>query len=189
MFREMNILIIAEFFILNHVSYVLSRRLNLTQLIKESLDPELYYQNLRDISLREVSYLPEEHYNAETGVNKLQQLNRDSRNLIAEYRSLCETETRRVEIADPDYEYQPPHYHAVYCKGYSLPDNNERMMTGPSQQKCVYPIFHCVQRSRIISLVRRRWEDECWEPYTMEIASDCDCMWPVTTLGEINDHY
>lgn len=69
---------IAEFFILNHVSYVLSRRLNLTQLIKESLDPELYYQNtLRDISSRDVSY-----YNAENGVNKLQ-LERDNRNLIA----------------------------------------------------------------------------------------------------------
>lgn len=75
---------IAEFFILNHVSYVLSRRLNLTQLISESLDPELYYQNaLRDISLaRDVSYLPEKYYNAENGVNKLQQLDRDNRNLI-----------------------------------------------------------------------------------------------------------
>ncbi|KAM0735397.1 hypothetical protein ACS0PU_010545 [Formica fusca] len=184
MFKEMNILIIAEFFILNHVSYVLSRRLNLTQLIKESLDPELYYQNtLRDISLRDVSY-----YNAENGVNKLQ-LERDNRNLIAEYRNLCETITRRVEITDPDYEYQPPHYHEVFCKSYLLLDNNEQMMTRSSQQKCVNPIFHCVQRSRILSLVRRRWEDECWEPYTKEIASGCDCMWPVTTLGEISDHY
>lgn len=63
---------------------MLSRRLNLTQLISESLDPELYYQNaLRDISLaRDVSYLPEKYYNAENGVNKLQQLDRDNRNLI-----------------------------------------------------------------------------------------------------------
>ncbi|XP_011263897.1 uncharacterized protein LOC105255993 [Camponotus floridanus] len=189
MFRKMNIVIIAELFIFNHVSYVLSRRFNLTQLIKESLDPELYYQNtLRDVSLRDVSYLPEEYYNAENGVNKPQQLERDNRNLISEYRNLCETITRRVEIADPDYEYQPPHYHEVYCKSYSLLDNNERMITRPSQ-KCVHSIFHCVQRSRILSLVRRRWEDECWEPYTKEIASGCDCMWPVTSLGEINDHY
>lgn len=185
MFRKINILIIAEFFILNHV---LSRRLNFTQL-KEILDPDLYYQNtLRDVSLRDVSYLPE-YYNTENGVNKLQQLERNNRNLIAEYRNLCETITKRVEIADSDYEYQPPHYYEVYCKSYSLLDNNERMMTRPSQQKCVYPIFHCVQRSQILSLVRRRWDDECWEPYTKEIASGCDCMWPVTSLGEISDHY
>lgn len=75
---------IGVLFIFNHVSYVLSRRFNLTQLIKESLDPELYYQNaLRDVSLRDVSYLPEEYYNAENGVNKPQQLERDSRNLIS----------------------------------------------------------------------------------------------------------
>ncbi|CAL1682923.1 unnamed protein product [Lasius platythorax] len=191
MFKEMNILIIAEFFILNHVSYVLSRRLNLTQLISESLDPELYYQNaLRDISLaRDVSYLPEKYYNAENGVNKLQQLDRDNRNLITEYRSLCETITRTVEIADPDYDYQPPIYHEVYCKNYSLLDNDERTMTKPSQQKCVHSIFHCVQRTRVLSMVRRRWEDECWEPYTKEIASGCDCMWPVTDFGEISHHY
>lgn len=52
---------------------------------------------------------------------------------LKEYRNLCETITRRVEIADPDYEYQPPHYHEVYCKSYSLLDNNERMITKPSQ--------------------------------------------------------
>ncbi|XP_029168846.1 uncharacterized protein LOC114938889 [Nylanderia fulva] len=190
MFSEMKILVIAEFFILNHVSYVLSRRLNLTQLIKENLDPELYQNALREISSkRDVPYLPEEYYNAENGVNKLQRLGRDNRYLITEYRSLCEIITRMVEIADSDYEYQPPIYHEVYCKSYSLQDNNEQTMTRPSQQECVYPIFHCVQRTRILSFVRRRWGDECWEPYTKEIASGCDCMWPVASLGEINHHY
>jgi len=72
------------------VSYVLSldlKRLNLTQLIKESLGPEFIYRNdLRDIPMaRDVSYLPEEilkeYYNAENTARVLQQLNRNNRNL------------------------------------------------------------------------------------------------------------
>ncbi|XP_071579360.1 uncharacterized protein [Temnothorax nylanderi] len=189
MFREMNILIIAELFILNHVSYVLSRQLNFT-LIKKSFNPELNYQDyLRDIPVaRDVSYLPEEYYDAENAIRELQQLNRDNRNLMPEYRNLCETVTKRVDLIDSEHEYQPPHYHEVYCKGYSLLSEDERIVK-QLQQKCAHPAFHCVQRSRILTFVRRSWENECWEPYTKEIASGCDCMWPVTNLGEISHHY
>jgi len=52
---------------------------------------------------------------------------------MQEYRNLCETVTKRVEIIDPDYEYQPPHYHEVYCKGYSLLSEDEQIMK-PLQQ-------------------------------------------------------
>lgn len=68
------------------MSYVLSKRPNLTQLITKSFDPaEFNYQdyfvrNLHDIPVaRDVSYLPEEYYDAE---RELQQLNRDNRNLM-----------------------------------------------------------------------------------------------------------
>ncbi|XP_036147882.1 uncharacterized protein LOC105837806 isoform X2 [Monomorium pharaonis] len=181
---------IAEFFILSHMSYVLSRQLNLTQLIRQSFDPEFNYKNyLRDIPVeRDVFYLPEGYYNAENAAKKLRQLNRDNRDLMPEYRNLCETITRKVEMIDSDYEYQPPYYHEVYCKGYSLLSEEERIIK-PLQQKCVYPAFQCVQRSRVLSFVRRQWDSECWEPYTKEIASGCDCMWPVTNLGEIKHHY
>jgi len=69
------------------VSYVLSldlKRLNLTQLIKESLGPEFIYRNdLRDVPVaRDVSYLPEEYYDAENAARVLQQLNRNNRNLM-----------------------------------------------------------------------------------------------------------
>lgn len=45
---------------------------------------------------------------------------------IQEYRHLCETITKRVDlqIIDPEYEYQPPHYHEVYCKSYSMLDED-----------------------------------------------------------------
>nr|XP_012218395.1 PREDICTED: uncharacterized protein LOC105669830 [Linepithema humile] len=189
MFGKMNILTIAVFFILSHVSCVLSRRVNITQLIKESLrseQPGRYYE-LRDIPvIRDMSYLPEEDYNAESVVNELQQLERDNRNLMPEYRNLCETITKRVEITDPDYEYQPPHYYEIFCKSYSSGYNDQTIR---SIQKCAQPTFHCVQRSRLLSLVRRRWEGECWEHFTKEIPSGCECMWPVTNLGEITHHY
>ncbi|EZA49552.1 uncharacterized protein LOC105284469 isoform X2 [Ooceraea biroi] len=183
----------TELFILGHVSYGLSKRLNLTQLlIKENLVPDFYQYPLYDIPVRrDISYLPEEIYDVEDAAkqNKLQQLSRDNRGLIPEYRSLCETITRRVEIADTDYEYQPPHYHEVFCKNSLLDDDNEEIMKRALQQQCVHPGFHCVQKSRILFLARRHWESECWEPYTKKIASGCDCMWPVTTLGEIAQHY
>ncbi|KAH0947404.1 hypothetical protein HN011_009519 [Eciton burchellii] len=181
-----------ELFILGYVSYGLGERLNLTQLIKENFASDLYQHSLHDIPMmRDVFYLPEEIYDVKNTAKqkKLQQLARDSRDLIPEYHNLCETITRRVEIADPDYEYQPPHYHEVFCKNYLLLDNNEGMMKRSSQQKCAHPAFHCVQRSRILFLARRQWESDCWEPYTKEIASGCDCMWPITTLGEIIQHY
>ncbi|XP_018398125.1 PREDICTED: uncharacterized protein LOC108776110 [Cyphomyrmex costatus] len=186
----MDYLRIAELFILNHVLYVLSKPLNRTQLIRDSFGPKLNYQNyLRDIPvMRDVSYPLEEYYDAETTARELQQLNRHSRNMMHEYRNLCETITKKVEIFDDDYEYQPPHYYEVYCKGYLMLREDERMIK-PLEQKCVYPAFHCVQRNRLLFLVRRRWNSECWEPYTKEIASGCDCMWPVTSLGEINEHY
>jgi len=47
---------------------------------------------------------------------------------MQEYRNLCETVTKRVEIIDPDYEYQPPHYYEIYCKGYSLLNEDEQIM-------------------------------------------------------------
>ncbi|KYQ59685.1 hypothetical protein ALC60_01351 [Trachymyrmex zeteki] len=181
---------IAEFFILNHMFSVLSKPLNYTQLFRNSFGPKLNYQNyLRDVPvMRDVSYPLEEYYDTETAARGLQQLNRDSRNMMHEYRNLCETITKKMEIFDDDYEYQPSHYFEVYCKGYLMLSEDERIMK-PLEQKCVHPAFQCVQRSRVLSLVRRRWDNECWEPYTKEIASGCDCMWPVTNLGEINEHY
>lgn len=68
------------------MSCALTGRLNLTQLIKESFGPQLYYQYvLRDIPVaRDVSYLPEEDYGAEIEAreDQLQQLGRDNRNLM-----------------------------------------------------------------------------------------------------------
>ncbi|XP_011876534.1 PREDICTED: uncharacterized protein LOC105566818 isoform X2 [Vollenhovia emeryi] len=191
MLGKMSVLIMAECLILNHASYVLNKRLNITELIREIFDPEFNYQDhLRDIPVaRDVSYLPENYYHAENTARGLQQLNRDNRNLMPEYRNLCETVTKRVDFSsDPNYEYQPPHYYEVYCKGYSLLSEDDRL-TKPLEQKCVHPVFHCVQRSRLLTFVRRLWDSECWEPYTKEIASGCDCMWPVTNLGEISQHY
>ncbi|KYM92289.1 hypothetical protein ALC53_01128 [Atta colombica] len=186
---------IAEFFIFNHVFYVLSKPWNHTQLFRNSFDSKLNYQNYRrDIPVRDISYPLEEYYDAKTVARELQQLNRDSRNMMHEYRNLCET-IKKVGLFDDDYdyEYQPPYYYEVYCKNvYLMLSEDERIMK-PLEQKCVYPAFQCVQKSQLLYLVRRRrqWgnESRCWEPYTKEIASGCDCMWPVTNLGEINEHY
>ncbi|KYN13575.1 hypothetical protein ALC57_14282, partial [Trachymyrmex cornetzi] len=176
---------IAEFFILNYVFYVLSKPLNRTQLFRNSFGSKLNY--LREIPvIRDMSYPLEEYYDAKIAARGLQQLNRDSRNMH-EYRNLCETITKKVELLDDDYDYQPPHYYEVYCEGYLMLSEDERIMK-PLEQKCVYPAFQCVQRSRLLSLARRRWDSECWQPYTKEIASGCDCMWPVTNLVEINEH-
>ena len=65
------------------MSYVLSKQLNRTQLIRESFAPELNYRNhLRDIVARDVSHLPEEYYDAENVARELRQLDRDNRNLM-----------------------------------------------------------------------------------------------------------
>lgn len=55
--------------------------MNLTQLIKNF--PELNYQYfpIRDIPVRDVSYLPEEYYDTEKMVREMVQL-RDNRNLM-----------------------------------------------------------------------------------------------------------
>ncbi|XP_014216650.1 uncharacterized protein LOC106645321 [Copidosoma floridanum] len=117
-------------------------------------------------------------------------LYRSNRSLMPEYHSLCETVTRKVELKDdPNYEYQPPHYHEVYCKSYSLMDDEPLKAIVPSKQKCAHPSFHCVQRSRTLFIVRRRWDGDCWEPTTKVVASGCDCMWPVSTLGDVSIHY
>lgn len=120
---------------------MLSKRLNLTQLIQKNFGPELSYQEyLRDIPVaRDVFYLPEEYYDVEKVERELQlntlqlKMDRDSRNLMPEYRNLCETITKKVELIDPDYEYQPPYYHEFYCKGYPLLNEDERI-TKPLQQ-------------------------------------------------------
>ncbi|XP_076300553.1 uncharacterized protein LOC143218881 isoform X4 [Lasioglossum baleicum] len=104
-----------------------------------------------------------------------------------EYRDLCEIYTKKVQLDDSEYEYQPPQYYEVYCKNYPL-NGNDRA-TEKTKQECVNPGFHCVQRSKTLFLVRRRWDSECWEPYAREIASGCDCMWPVSALGDIAVHY
>ncbi|XP_031780955.1 uncharacterized protein LOC100679753 isoform X1 [Nasonia vitripennis] len=144
---------------------------------------------------RDVSYLPEDVYDEE---QKLEQeaadgeerLSRNDRSLLPEYRNLCETVTRKVNLKnDPNYEYQPPHYHEVFCKSYSLMDDEPVKPSAPSKQKCAHPSFHCVQRSRTLFLVRRRWDGECWEPVTKVVASGCDCMWPVSSLGDVSIHY
>ncbi|CAK9818234.1 hypothetical protein ANTPLA_LOCUS9688 [Anthophora plagiata] len=151
-------------------------------------DPRnFYYPHLRPLPVRDVSYLPEEDY-IEEHKREQQSLNRDNRNLLAEYRSLCKIVTKKVQLDDTEYEYQPPHYHEVYCKSYFLIENLQHNINKPKQE-CVQPGFHCVQRSKTQFFVRRRWDSECWEPFVKKIASGCDCMWPVSTLGDITDHY
>uniref|UniRef100_A0ABD2X223 Spaetzle domain-containing protein n=1 Tax=Trichogramma kaykai TaxID=54128 RepID=A0ABD2X223_9HYME len=117
---------------------------------------------------------------------------RSDRSLLPEYRGLCESVTRKVDLkSDPNYEYQPSHYHEVFCKSYTLAsDEPQKRVSAPSKQKCAHPSFHCVQRSRTLFMLRRRWDDaECWEPATKVIASGCECMWPVSSLGDIKLHY
>ncbi|XP_011306440.1 uncharacterized protein [Fopius arisanus] len=140
---------------------------------------------------RDVSYLPEDDYDegdSEKIQEEITQLERNDRNLRPEYRNLCETRTRKVLLNDDDYEYQPPHYHEIYCKSFSV-DQSLRNLAKPQRQSCAHPGFHCVQRSRTVSLVRRPWSETCWETVAKEIPSGCDCMWPVSTLGDITPHY
>ncbi|KAK2578002.1 hypothetical protein KPH14_008431 [Odynerus spinipes] len=184
------IFIIAEILVLTHDSFALYGTFNLTELFKRNFDAESYRYNVP--VLRDISYLPEEDYNEkhESSDEKPQEFNRQSRNLMPEYRNLCETVTRKVQFNDENYEYQPPHYHEVFCKSYSRFDQTaERVKRSPSKQTCAHPGFHCVQRSRMLFVVRRAWDSDCWEPFTKEIASGCDCMWPVSLLGDISAHY
>ncbi|XP_034190628.2 uncharacterized protein LOC117608950 isoform X2 [Osmia lignaria lignaria] len=152
------------------------------------------YLQMREINrlhlplAQDMAYLPEEDYIEERVRKEEQSFDRNNRNLLPEYRSLCETVTKKVQLDDSEYEYQPPHYHEIYCKSYSLIDNIERPVNF-SKQKCVEPSYHCVQRSRRLLLMRRRWDGECWEPFSKQIASGCDCMWPVSVLGDITVHY
>ncbi|KAG7212485.1 hypothetical protein KM043_012798 [Ampulex compressa] len=140
---------------------------------------------------RDTSYLPEEDYldDFEARGNDFQSLERDNRNLMPEYHNLCEIVTKRVQLGDTEYEYQPPHYHEVYCKSYSAISEESVRPVRPSKQKCAHPGFHCVQRSRTMFMVRRRWDSECWELFTKEIPSGCDCMWPASLLGDITAHF
>ncbi|XP_046615302.1 uncharacterized protein LOC124302786 [Neodiprion virginianus] len=142
---------------------------------------------LQDLS----AYLPEDDYDLKDGLasdREFSDFQRDDRNLLPEYRSLCQTKTKKVQLSDSQYEYQPPHYHEVFCKAYSLIERVQALAR-PSQQMCAHPSFHCVQRSKTLFTVRRRWESDCWESHTMQVASGCECMWPVSTLGDITEHY
>lgn len=56
-----------------------------------------------------------------------------SRFIFQDYRSLCQTRSRRVELSDTEFEYQPPHYLEVYCKSHSLMERVQAL-TRPSQQ-------------------------------------------------------
>lgn len=120
--------------------------------------------------------------------NELRDLNRSARDSMREYKNLCETVTRRVEFDDSVFEYQPPHYYEIFCKSHASDEENLNSIE-ISPQKCAHPGFDCVQRSRTLFMVRRKWEKDCWEPLTREIASGCDCMWPVSSLGDISIHY
>ncbi|XP_006559528.1 uncharacterized protein LOC108003283 [Apis cerana] len=146
------------------------------------LYPQLHFPLIQD-----TPYLLEEDF-IKNKQNHQRSLNRNNRNLLPEYHSLCETITKKVQLDDSEYEYQPPYYHEIYCKSYNLLDNLRRAVN-LSKQKCVHSGFHCVQRSKTLLLVRRRWDNECWEPFVKQIASGCDCMWPVSVLGDITDHY
>ncbi|XP_075213689.1 uncharacterized protein LOC142319900 [Lycorma delicatula] len=102
-----------------------------------------------------------------------------------EFRPLCQTVRRRIELQDEEFEFRPPHYVEVICKSQNPDDHG--ILT--NKQTCVYPGFRCVQRTQTIFLTRRRFNSDCWETFTQVIASSCDCMWPVSTLGEIGHHY
>ncbi|XP_031830067.1 uncharacterized protein LOC116425912 isoform X2 [Nomia melanderi] len=149
----------------------------------------LYNPRIHGPLENQVSYLSEDNYAEEQEPiqTEEQSLNRDNRNSLPEYRDLCEIITKKVQLDDSEYEYLPPHYHEVYCKNYPFYGNEQATVN--LKQECVNPGFHCVQRSKTLFLVRRRWDSECWEPFVKKIASGCDCMWPVSVLGDISGHY
>lgn len=140
-------------------------------------------QNLRPVPLVPIDLdIPTYYENSEDE-------ERDRRHLELDYENLCEIVTEHVELRDEEYDFIPPVYNEVYCKYYSLLSEDERKSVHPSKQKCAYPAFHCVQRSRKLFALRRRWDSTCWEPYTKQIHSGCDCMWPTENLGAISQHY
>ncbi|XP_054270620.1 uncharacterized protein LOC128991611 [Macrosteles quadrilineatus] len=110
---------------------------------------------------------------------------------MPEFRPLCQVIRRRVELrdagGDDEYEYRPPHYFESICKGPNQ-RNPDFAGTGNSLM-CVYPGFSCVQRSQTIYLTRRKFDSNCWEVFTRTIPSNCECMWPVQSLGEVAHHY
>ncbi|CAL7942193.1 unnamed protein product [Xylocopa violacea] len=146
-----------------------------------------FHPQLRAHLAQGIPYIPEEEY-VEKYEQEQQPHDRDNRNLLPEYRRLCEIVAKNVRLDDSEYEYQPPQYNEIYCKSYSMQENLQQTVN-PPKQTCVHAGFRCVQRSKTLVLVRRRWDSECWEPFIKEIASGCDCMWPVSVLGDITDHY
>ncbi|XP_012135731.1 uncharacterized protein LOC100878955 isoform X2 [Megachile rotundata] len=187
MYRLGYLALFAAVAVLGNASYDVCRKCNRSY--SEMLERQrVLHSRVLPSAAQFISYLPEEDYIEEREQAEQQSFNRNNRNLLPEYRSLCETVTKKVQLDDSDYEYQPPHYHEIYCKSYSLLDNIQQPVS-LSKQKCVEPNFHCVQRSRRLLLMRRRWDEECWEPFSKQIASGCDCMWPVSILGDITDHY
>uniref|UniRef100_A0A1B6CY99 Spaetzle domain-containing protein n=2 Tax=Clastoptera arizonana TaxID=38151 RepID=A0A1B6CY99_9HEMI len=103
------------------------------------------------------------------------------------YRPLCQVMKRRVELRDDAFEYRPPHYIETVCK---IPNTSPgEILSNSNNMMCAYPGFSCVQRSQTIYLTRRRFDSNCWESFTQTIASNCECMWPVLSLGEISHHY
>ncbi|XP_034938211.1 uncharacterized protein [Chelonus insularis] len=198
--------LIIFFLILSH-HYALGKRFNLTRLLKQQLGDQYHVASSHHQDYPAVAngflYMPEINFNEDDIDDNIleieefkKQLNnkdheffeRHYRNLKSEYQNLCEIKIRKVQLNDEEFEYQPPHYHEIYCKNYAS-DQVHNNLVRPNKQQCAHPGFHCVQRSKIIFMVRRRWTDECWEPFTKQIASGCDCMWPVSILGDISAHY
>ncbi|XP_017881875.2 uncharacterized protein LOC108625994 isoform X2 [Ceratina calcarata] len=154
---------------------------------KNSRYPENFHPLLRVQLTGGGSHLPGQENYVEEEEQPMSNV-RDDRNLSPEYRSLCETVTKTTELRDTEYEYLPPLYHEVYCKNHALINNLQN--ANPLIQECVHPPgFHCVQKSKTLFLVRRRRNSDCWEPDVKEIASGCDCMWPISTFGDIIEHY
>lgn len=53
---------------------------------------------------------------------------------------MCETVTRKVELNnDPTYDYQPPHYYEVFCKSYSLMDDEPQAKADAAAAASVVP--------------------------------------------------
>ncbi|XP_015433300.1 PREDICTED: uncharacterized protein LOC107189313 [Dufourea novaeangliae] len=154
-------------------------------------DPKTIHPQRQRLPLaRDVSY-PDEYYDDDLKQKQAEEqpLDRNSRNsLLSEYYNLCETVTRKVQLVDSEYEYQPPIYQEVYCKNYPIRGDSQTTVNS-LKQECVYPGSQCVQKWRTLVLVKRPWGSECWEPYTKEIASGCECMWEKPSLGDIAEHY
>ncbi|XP_063987928.1 uncharacterized protein LOC135168029 isoform X2 [Diachasmimorpha longicaudata] len=94
---------------------------------------------------RDDSYRPEGNYDNQEDSNTVnnieketpwRQLERNNRNLRPEYRNLCETRTRKLQLSNDEYEYQPPHYHEIYCKSYTLIEHSLHNPVKPSRQDC-----------------------------------------------------